>query len=91
MKVQKKKVRFANCVQFCTDCSFATVSYFCVKVPSEIYSLVRIFCYIVSFRCFLKVHDVLFVVMISYDEHLISRGWQYFDRDLAIKTIYAFR
>jgi len=53
MKVQKKRC-FANCVQFCTDCSFATVSYSCVEVPSEVYSLVRIFFfgYIVSFPLF---------------------------------------
>jgi len=45
------------------------------------------------FRCFPKVHIVLSVVMIADVEHLISRGWRYsyFDQDLAIKTIYAFR
>ena len=91
MKVQKKRC-FANCVQFCTDCSFATVSYSCVEVPSEVYSLVRIFFVTLClFRCFLKVHNLLSVFVIAYDEHLLSRGWQYFDQDLAIKTIYAFR
>jgi len=34
MKVQKKTV------EFCMDCSFVTVSYSCVKVPNEVYSLV---------------------------------------------------
>jgi len=53
MKVQKKKRHFTNCVQFCMDCSFATVLYSRVKVPSKVHSLVRIFCYIVSVSCFL--------------------------------------
>jgi hypothetical protein len=58
-----------------------------VKVPSEVGSLVQSSFIHYVFYCFLKVLIVLFFVMISYDENLISRGWQYSDPDLAIKTV----